>query len=120
MLPLHSDEELETIGTRFAASDALALLLVEIEPLGRIELRYGFEAYNSSLERLQELIGEVAQEVLPAQDVFVTTERGGDTILLFLFRPRSDREFYTGGLRRLRDQLEVELLQRCVERGRRG
>ena len=111
MLPLHSDEELETIGTRFAASDALALLLVEIEPLGRIELRYGSEAYNSALERLQALIGEVAQEVLPEQDVFVTTERGGDTILLFLFRPRSDREFYTGGLRKLRDQLTAELLQ---------
>ena len=111
MLPLHSDEELETIGTRFAASNALALLLVEIEPLGRIELRYGSEAYNSALERLQALIGEVAQEMLPAQDVFVTTERGGDTILLFLFRPRSDREFYTDGLRELRKRLAFELLQ---------
>ena len=111
MLPLHSDEELDTIGTRFAASDALALLLVEIEPLGRIERRYGSEAYKSALKRLLALIDEVALAVLPKQDIFVTTERGGDTILLFLFRPRSDREFYTGGLLELRKQLTIELLQ---------
>jgi EAL domain-containing protein (putative c-di-GMP-specific phosphodiesterase class I) len=111
MLQLHSNEELETIGTRFVASDALALLLIEIEPLGRIEQRYGSEAYSSALERLVALIGEVARDVLPAQDVFVTTERGGDTILLFMFRPRSDREFYTSGLIELRQQLTIELLQ---------
>jgi EAL domain-containing protein (putative c-di-GMP-specific phosphodiesterase class I) len=111
MLLLHSDHELETIGTRFAASDALALLVVEMAPLGRIELRYGSDAYQSVLDRLLTLIGEVARDVLPAQDVFITTERGGDTILLFLFRPRSDRGFYTDGLKELRKQITIELLQ---------
>jgi len=111
MLPLHSDEEIETIGRHLAESDALALLLVEVEPLGRIELRYGPEAYRSALQRLVALIGEIAREVLPEQDVLVTVERGGDTILLFLFRPRSDREFYTVGLRELRKRLSVELTQ---------
>jgi EAL domain-containing protein (putative c-di-GMP-specific phosphodiesterase class I) len=111
MLPLHSDEELRSIETRLADRDALALLVIEVKPLGKIELRYGADAYESARKRLLAMIGEIAGEVLPEQDVFVTVERGGDTILLFLFRPRSDREFYTSGLHELRQRIAVELLQ---------
>jgi EAL domain-containing protein (putative c-di-GMP-specific phosphodiesterase class I) len=110
MLPLHSDEEIDSIGNRLAASNALALLLIDVKPLSRIELHYGPEAHQSALERLLTLIREIACETLAEPDVFVTLERGGDTILLFLFRARSDVEFYTAGLGELRKRLSIELL----------
>jgi EAL domain-containing protein (putative c-di-GMP-specific phosphodiesterase class I) len=112
MLSLHSVEELDQIGRRLAESDACALLLVEVKPLGRIELRYGSDACEAALTRLLALIHEVARTELAENDIFVTLERGGDTILVFIFRPRSDRSFYANGLRKLRDHLEVELIQR--------
>jgi EAL domain-containing protein (putative c-di-GMP-specific phosphodiesterase class I) len=109
MLPLHSDEELRDIGDRLAASEAFALLLVEVEPLGRIERRYGSEAYDAVLARLLALVREIAHGELSENEVLVTVERGGDTLLAFFFRPRADRAFYTKGLRDLRDRLTVEL-----------
>jgi EAL domain-containing protein (putative c-di-GMP-specific phosphodiesterase class I) len=109
MLPLHSDEELDDIGARLAESGALALLLVEVEPLGRIEWRYGTQAYEAAMNRLLAVVREIAHDALPEKDVFVTVEQGGDTILAFLFRPRSDRAFYTAGLQELRDHLALEL-----------
>jgi EAL domain-containing protein (putative c-di-GMP-specific phosphodiesterase class I) len=109
MLPLHPDEELDDIGARLAASAALALLLVEIKPLGRIERRYGTGAYEAALSRLLALVRETTHEALAENDVFLTIEQGGDTILAFLFRPRSDRAFYTAGLRELREKLTLNL-----------
>jgi len=110
MLPLHSHEELDVIGERLAESGALALLLIEVRPLGRIERRYGTPAFETALQRLVAMIQDVACDALPQKDVFVTVEHGGDTILVFLFRPRSDRAFYTTGLRDLRDRLTSELM----------
>jgi EAL domain-containing protein (putative c-di-GMP-specific phosphodiesterase class I) len=109
MLPLHSDEELDEIGARLAENEALSLLLVEIEPLRTIERRYGTQAYDAALSRLLALVREIALGELPENEVFVTVERGGDTILVFLFRPRADRPFYTAGLRDLRHRLTAEL-----------
>jgi len=112
MLPLHPDDELDDIGARLAESGALALLLVEIKPLGRIERRYGTRAYEAALGRLVTLVREVTCGALAENDVFVTIEQGGDTILAFLFRPRSDRGFYTAGLRELRENLTLNLHHR--------
>jgi len=109
MLPLHSEEDLGTIGARLAESGAFALLLVQIEPLAKIERRYGPEAYQTSLATLVKLIREAASTALPKRDAMVTVGGGGDTLLTFLFRPRSDRAFYTTGLRELRDRITLEL-----------
>ena len=54
----------------------------------------------------------IAHGALRENDVFVTIEQGGDTILAFLFRPRSDRAFYTAELRELREQLTLNLHHR--------
>jgi EAL domain-containing protein (putative c-di-GMP-specific phosphodiesterase class I) len=112
MLPLHSDEELDDIGARLAESGAMALLLVEVEPLGRIEWRYGTRAHEAALNRLLAIVREITHDALPKKDVFVTIEQGGDTILAFLFRPRGDHAFYTAGLQELRDHLTLDLFHR--------
>jgi len=110
MLPVHSDDELAIIGARLSESGALGLLLVQLDVLAKIERRYGPEAYQAALGTLLKLIRNVARETLPKRDVQVTMGRGGDTLLAFLFRPRSDRAFYTGGFQELRDRLTVELV----------
>jgi EAL domain-containing protein (putative c-di-GMP-specific phosphodiesterase class I) len=113
VLPLHPDDELDEIGSRLEASGALALLLVGIKPLGRVERRYGTRAYEAALGRLVVLVREVTCDALSEKDVFITVEQGGDSILAFLFRPRSDRAFYTAGLRELRERLGVNLRHRA-------
>ncbi len=109
MLSLQSDQELDRIASRLADSDALGLVLVEAEPLGRIERRYGSRAYEVALDGLVKLIRDTAVETVPADHVGMILERGGDTILLFCFRPRNDQAFYQEGLhalaRRISDNL---------------
>ncbi|MFQ5418599.1 MAG: EAL domain-containing protein [Myxococcota bacterium] len=110
MLPLHSDEEFETIESRFAQSEALALMLVEIPQLEKIERSYGTDAYESALRKLLTLVNAVARGRVSEQDVLVTSSRTGETLMVFLFRPRSDREFYTVGFPELRNRLTLELV----------
>lgn len=109
MLPLHSDQELDRIAARLAESDALGLLLVEAEPLGRIEQRYGGQAYQIALDGLVKLIRETVVEGVPGENVLVSLERGGDTILVFCFRPRSDQQFYQEGIHALAQRISDEL-----------
>ena len=112
MLPLHSDQELDEIAARLSECGALALILIEAEPLGRIERRYGGQAYQVALDGLLALVRELAHESLPPDNVLVTVERGGDTILTFLFRPRSDRRFYTTELTELSERIATQLSRR--------
>ncbi len=109
MLPLHSDRELDQIATRLAESDAMALMVIEAEPLGRIERRYGGQAYQVALRGLMDLVREIAHETVGSENVLATVERGGDTILVPCFRPRSDRHFYTKELYELSGRIAREL-----------
>jgi EAL domain-containing protein (putative c-di-GMP-specific phosphodiesterase class I) len=110
MLPLQSEDEFEDITTRFAQSGALALMLVEILPLEKIERSYGVDAYESALRKLLTLVGDLARASVSERDVLVTSSRSGETLMVFLFRPRGDREFYTAGFPVLRDRLADELV----------
>ena len=60
MRSLHPDQELDRIAAGLADSGALALLLIEAEPLARIERRYGGEAYRETLDNLMGLVRELA------------------------------------------------------------
>jgi EAL domain-containing protein (putative c-di-GMP-specific phosphodiesterase class I) len=108
MLHLHSPSETDTIAARFAESGALALLLVEIHPLTKIERSYGAAAYDNALGRLLALLSELSRNVVPERDVMVDVAPAGDALMAFLFRPRSDRAFYTAGLQELRERIVVE------------
>ena len=109
MLSLQADEQIDRISARLADSGALAILLIEVEPLARIERRYGADAYQRSLEGLMGVVREVAHEEVPAQDVLVTEDRSRDAILAFFFRPRSDQSFYRSKLRKLASRTADEL-----------
>ncbi len=109
MLSLQPDQELDRIAAGLADSGALALLLIEAEPLARIERRYGGEAYRETLDNLMGLVRELAQEAVSGAEVLVTEERSRGAILAFLFCPRSDDRFYAGTLEELSSRISNEL-----------
>ncbi len=112
MLSLHPEQELDRIAAGLAGGGACALVLIEAEPLERIERRYGGEAYRRSLEGLKALVGELAQEAAPEEEVFVTEERSRGDIVAFVFAPRSRSEFYGTRLPVLARTIARELLRK--------
>ena len=108
MLSLHPDQELDRIAAGLADSGALALLLIQAEPLARIERRYGGEAYRRSMDGIVALVRELTQEAAPGEEVLVTQERSG-AVAAFVFAPRSHHEFYAMRLPELASRIAREL-----------
>jgi EAL domain-containing protein (putative c-di-GMP-specific phosphodiesterase class I) len=108
----HSPQQTEVVAERLTDSGAAALLLVEIPSLIRIERSYGASAYDTALARLTALLSELAQDAVPERDVIVDVAPTGDALLAFVFRPRSDRAFYTKGLPELRERMALEFQHR--------
>jgi len=105
-----SNEELARIVARLEGSGALALLVIEAsDPLERIERRYGAKAYERAMKGLIGLAGDQAREAVPQGDLVVTQLHGEDAILVYLFRPRSDGDFYGSGLRNLARRMSAEI-----------
>jgi EAL domain-containing protein (putative c-di-GMP-specific phosphodiesterase class I) len=94
LLSLHPEQELDRIAAGLAGGGACALVLIETERLERIERRYGGEAYRRSVEGLKALVGELAQDAAPDEEILVTEERSRGDIVAFVFAPRSHSEFY--------------------------
>ncbi|MGI9590061.1 MAG: EAL domain-containing protein [Myxococcota bacterium] len=116
MLSLHPEQELDRIAAGLSQAGAFALLLVEAEPLERIERRYGGEAYRSSMDGLMGLVDELAQEAAPGVELLVTEERSRGAITCFIFAPRSDSTFYNETL----PDLAVRVGRELWGRGRRA
>jgi len=113
VLSLQPDQELDRIAAGLSGAGALALLLVDAEPLERIERRYGGEAYRSSMDNLQGLVAELCEEVVSGIEIFVTEERSRATIAAFIFCPRSDYAFYANTLDELTGRMSRELTLRA-------
>jgi EAL domain-containing protein (putative c-di-GMP-specific phosphodiesterase class I) len=109
MLSLDAEQQLERLGARLGSSGALGLLLIEARPLEGIERRYGLEAHRTVLEGLKGLVRDLASQTVPAEDVAVLDLPGEDAIFAFVFRPRSDAEFYAEGLRQLSARVSTEI-----------
>ena len=84
----------------------LAALLVDLTPLGQVELSYGSRAYNEVLDSATTLILELSGTEVRGTDVFASSDRGGDGFLVFLTPPER------GGAARLN---ELEALAHRVE-----
>jgi EAL domain-containing protein (putative c-di-GMP-specific phosphodiesterase class I) len=106
---LHPHDELERLCANLARAGAGALLLIDVEPLANIERHFGDDAHRRTVNQLAGLVSDLAREAAPGGDVFVTEDRGGDAILAFLFRSRSDREFYHAKLPELPSWISGEL-----------
>ena len=112
MLTLHPDHELDAISAGLGRAGAFALILIECEPLERIERRYGGEAYRQSMDGLKALVKEVVEESAPGEEVLITEERSRCAIAAFVFAARSNDGFYGDTLEDLVQHITRDLLIR--------
>jgi EAL domain-containing protein (putative c-di-GMP-specific phosphodiesterase class I) len=84
----------------------LGALLVDLTPLGQVELSYGSSAYTEVLDSATTLILELSGTEVRGTDVFASSDRGGDGFLVFLSAPER------GGAARLS---ELEAVAHRVE-----
>lgn len=84
----------------------LAALLVDLTPLGQVELSYGTRAYADVIDSATTLILELSGNEVRGTDVFASNDRGGDGFVVFLSPPQR------GGAARLN---ELEAIARRVE-----
>jgi EAL domain-containing protein (putative c-di-GMP-specific phosphodiesterase class I) len=113
MLSINPGHMLDRIAGDLEQSGACALFLIDIACLAHIERRYGSEAHRQTVTKLVAVLGELTEEATSGDEILVMEDSGADALLAFLFRPRSDRDFYDDQLPRLTGRLSEEL-------GRRG
>ncbi len=91
-------DSLEQVAIRLSRDGAMGLVVVNAEALEDVERDFGVEAHQVVTERLSELVLEACGPMLGSDDIVVSGAVGRDEILVFLFRPRSDDEFYRESL----------------------
>ncbi len=112
--PAHYLERMNDLAPILREHGGLAALLVDLTPLGQVELTYGSSAYAEVLDNATTLILELSGTELRGTDVFTSsdrdvlasTDRGGDGFLVFLSAPER------GGAARLN---ELETLAQRIE-----
>ena len=89
-LPTYRDH-LEELKKRLAESGFLALLLIDVSDINRIERDYGSSVYDDLMKLVREVVFELKGKQLRAGDVVALNEKAGDVFLIFLM-PRNAQE----------------------------
>ena len=84
----------------------LAALLVDLTPLGQVEVSYGSRAYNEVFDSATTLILELSGTEVRGTDVFASSDRGGDGFLVFLSPPERGRAARLNELEALAQRVE--------------
>ncbi len=92
----------------FEAQGTAGLILVDGAPLEEIEMTYGADAFRRVIGELVELVRDIAGGWLSGDDCILAGELGSNEILILLFRPRSDPDFFSGVLPQLSKSLNYE------------
>ncbi|HET7294921.1 MAG TPA: EAL domain-containing protein [Vicinamibacteria bacterium] len=92
-------------GEVLRSQGALAAVLVDLEPLARIERSFGGSAYQGLREQVDPLMHEVKDRVRDG-DILTRDEREGDRFLLLLGPKREGGPFRIADLRRLTERVE--------------
>lgn len=103
-------DEFERIAARLQGGGAFALLVIDASSLACVERQYGDGAYRRAMEGLWGLVRELVLLRYASDDVLITSETGGDEILVFLFHPRGDPR-YRQEVFELSETLADELLR---------
>jgi len=92
-------------GEVLRAQGALAAILVDLEPLARVERSFGGSAYKGLREQIDPLMHEMKDRVRDG-DILTRDEREGDRFLLLLGPKREGGPFRLADLRRLTQRIE--------------
>ena len=104
--PIPTFREVEDeAGGVLRSQGALAAILVDLEPLARIERSFGGSAYKGLREQVDPLMHEMKDRVRDG-DILTRDEREGDRFLLLLGPKRESGPFRLADLRRLTERIE--------------
>jgi EAL domain-containing protein (putative c-di-GMP-specific phosphodiesterase class I) len=110
-IPTFRDVE-DRIGSILAEQGGLGAILVDLEPLARIERSFGGAAYQGLRAQIDPLMDEM-KERFREGDVLTRDEREGDRFMLFLGGRRNKGDsFRAADLRMLADRVEEFLTPR--------
>ena len=84
-------EHIEELKRRLAESGFLAILLIDVSDINRIERDYGGSVYDDLMKLVREVVFELKGKQLRDGDVVALNEREGDVFLVFLM-PRNAQE----------------------------
>jgi EAL domain-containing protein (putative c-di-GMP-specific phosphodiesterase class I) len=101
----------DQVGEILRAQGALAAVLVDLEPLARIERSFGGATYKGLREQVDPLMREMMDKVRDG-DILTRDEREGDRFLLLLGPKRGEGPFRLADLRRLADRVAEFLTPR--------
>jgi len=112
--PIPTFREVEDqAGEILRSQGALAAVLVDLEPLARIERSFGGATYKGLREQVDPLMWEMKDRVRDG-DILTRDEREGDRFLLLLGPKRGEGPFLIADLRRLTERVEEYLTPRVV------
>lgn len=86
------------IESRFGASGAASVVLIQSPDLEQIETRDGREAAECCFRELAALVERAAGPVLEAGDLVLAGEAGRAELMVLLFRSRRDADFFLSGV----------------------
>ena len=102
----------DRVGAILKDEGALAAIVVDLEPIARIERSFGGAAYQGLRAQIDPLMLEVKERVREG-DILTRDEREGDRFILFLAgRRHKDEPFAALDLRKLADRVEEYLTPR--------
>jgi EAL domain-containing protein (putative c-di-GMP-specific phosphodiesterase class I) len=104
-------EHIEDISSGFRELGAFALIVIDASELGDVERCFGVTAHGHAVRELRRLVEEALSSELREQDCILRSGAGVDELLVFLFRPREDHEFWREDLARIAGELEEKLAQ---------
>src|SRR3990172_5880454 len=84
-------EHLGELKTRLADSGFLALLLIDVSEINKVERDYGSDVYDDLMRLVREVVFELKGKQLRTGDVVALNELAGDVFLIFLM-PRNAQE----------------------------
>ena len=110
-IPTFRDIE-DQVGSILTTQGGLAAILVDLEPMARIERSFGGAAYQGLRAQIDPLMAET-KERFREGDLLTRDEREGDRFMLFLGGRRDKTEgFRAADLRKLADRVEEFLTPR--------
>jgi EAL domain-containing protein (putative c-di-GMP-specific phosphodiesterase class I) len=103
----------EQVGEILTSQGALGAILVDLEPLARIERSFGGATYQGLRAQIDPLMIEVKDRVREG-DILTRDEREGDRFILLLSPKRSEGPFVAADLRKLAARVDEFLTPRVA------
>jgi EAL domain-containing protein (putative c-di-GMP-specific phosphodiesterase class I) len=116
-------EHLEELKRRLAESGFLALLLIDVSDINRIERDYGSSVYEDLMKLVREVVFELKAsdadpgssrkgKQLRAGDVVALNERAGDVFLIFLMPRNAQEHLLAEDLEKIGNRIEAFLTRK--------